>query len=611
MRLFLDGAYHAKVDYAVRQLSTAVGESFQRAGRDEADVVAGATGRSPVIDRLVEQGRLYVPGRPESLALRRDAHQLIVAGRDDQGLMYALLELTDQVSLEGLHPTAARETIDEPATELRGIFTFLHNADCEREWFPSAEHWRDYFDLLARSRYNSFQLVLAHQTSYLAPPFPFFIDVPEHPEVTVPSLTDDERRRNRDALRMIADLAAEHGLEFVVGIWEVLPWTPGARGGHRQPSMVEGLGHHNLVPYTYLATRRLLEEVPGIKGLQLRVNPESGIPEEGQTEFFTATVFEALRTCGRPVLLDLRGWGASAETITAAEALGLPMRLSMKFWAEHLGPPYQAAEQDPAYSYADFLRHPRHAPVSYQVWALGSHRHFVWGNPDYVRTFARSLGFGDAVGFEISPPLAQKGFGNEPGAWRVLAPEHEYYRWEWERYWLFYLLFGRLTYDPGASQVSWQRHLTSRFGPLAHDVLEAYRAGSEVLSFLILVAMSDPNMYIWPEADTGGLLDHYSSVTPSDTAFVKSFRESAAERMTGSSTARLGPTDASDHLRQIGEQCRHVVDRLRTRATGQDIPRRDELMSTIVDVQALGELALYHAAEDPGRRAGGHLRGER
>jgi len=590
MRLRIEGDYGDRVAYAVHRLA---GTGAVRRVEDDAEIVAGTAAGSATVDHLVRSGRLHLPEAAEAMAIGRDGNTVVAAGRDEQGLMYALLEIGEQLG-DGRSLDEVAEVVVTPQTRLRGIFTFLHNADCEREWFTSEEHWSAYLDLLADSRFNSFQIVMGAQTSYLAPPFPFFVEVPEHPEVVVPGLGDDERSRNLEALRMISDLAARRGLEFMLGIWQVIAWWPQSRGGHTQSSMVDGLDWENLADYTYHATRRLLAAVPGIWGLQLRVNGESGVPEQHQTDFFTSTILRAMAECERPVLLDLRGWIAKEETIDAARRLGIPMRLSMKYWAEHLGAAYQAAKQEPAYSYADFLRHPRPHPVSYQVWALGSHRHFVWGDPEYVRTFTRSLRLGDGLGFEISPPLAQKGYGNEPGAWRVLHPEYEYYRWEWERYWLFHMLFGRITYDGGLSPEPWMRLLRARFGHDAAAVLEAHVAGSQIVSFLIRFNMSDPNMYIWPEADTGGLLDFYLSVPSSDPARMKGFIENAAEVLGGSATARLGPRWAADHLAAAGRRCREAVAALGAIDIG-DEQRRRELVSIAVDVEALGELALYHA----------------
>ncbi len=532
MKIFLDGHYSPKVGYAwevLKQTLADAGESLAEEPGGRLDLLVGTPAESNRVRKLAE-GPLGLADKSESLAIGLDGKALVVAGRDEQGLMYALLEVAEQIGVG--HKTLARvDAVSEsPETALRGLYIFLHNADCEREWFYSREHWQSYFDLLARSRYNSFHIVMAHQTSYLAPPFPFFIEVPEHPEVSVPGLGVEERARNLEALQMITGLADERGLSFVLGIWEVIAWKPETtHGSSTQASMVGGLGWDNLASYTYHATRRLLAECPKIKGIQLRVNPESGVPPEKQTDFFTATVFKAIQECEREVFLDLRGWHAHPQTIRAAKNMKIPMRVSMKYWAEHLGAPYQAAKQNPAYSYADFLRYPQECPISYPVWALGSHRNFVWGDPDYVQTFSRSLKLGDGVGFEICPQLAQKGYGNEPGAWRMLHPDFEYYRWEWERYWLYHLLFGRLTYNSETPAEVWMRHMSVRFGELAEELMAACRTASRVVSFIIRYNMSDPNMYIWPEADTGGLLDFYIAVSPSDPALIKSFREAAAE----------------------------------------------------------------------------------
>jgi hypothetical protein len=58
------------------------------------------------------------------------------------------------------------------------------------------------------------------------------------------------------------------------------------------------------------------------------------------------------------------------------------------------------------------LQRPEPFSFYWELWGLGSHRLLLWGNPDYVRRAVSTFHFGDAVGFEIDPPLAQKGFGN-------------------------------------------------------------------------------------------------------------------------------------------------------------------------------------------------------
>ena len=107
--------------------------------------------------------------------------------------------------------------------------------------------------------------------------------------------------------------------------------------------------------------------------------------------------------------------------VEAATRAGVPLRLSAKYWAEHLGRPYQPAETYPGYSYENLLAKPRPYRFFWELWGLGSHRLLLWGNPGYVRRAVPTLRLGGSEGFEIDPPLAQKGFGNRPGKWGVFT----------------------------------------------------------------------------------------------------------------------------------------------------------------------------------------------
>src|SRR5205085_3012812 len=141
-------------------------------------------------------------------------------------------------------------------------------------------------------------------------------------------------------------------------------------------------------------------------------------------------------------------WGVGRDMIDAAEQVGLPLRVSTKYWAEYMGRPYQPAETFAGYSYLDFLKKPRSYSFYWELWGLGSHRLLLWGDPEFVRRAVSTFQLSDSVGFEIDPPLAQKGFGNRPGKWGVFTDAEkarEFWKWEFERYWMFYRLWGRLS----------------------------------------------------------------------------------------------------------------------------------------------------------------------
>ena len=561
-------------------------------------LLVGIPNRDIRLHDLEHSTRISVPVSPESYALRRleldGRPTLVVAGSDERGVMYALLEIARQIRYVNAGTTATsalsqiREETAKPTVQVRGMVQFLHSADLERSWYYDRGYWQSYLGMLAEDRFNSFNLVFAHQTSYLAPPYPFLFSVEKYPQVRVPGLTVEDQKLNLEALQMISRMARERGIDFIMGIWEQRAWKRG------QQSLVEGLTDEILVDYARLAMEKLLRLCPDIAGIQLRVNIESGIENERQTEFYRDGIIAGMKAAGRPVLLDLRGWGALPETTKAAVQSGLPMRLSMKYWAEFMGMPYQPARMLPSYSYADFLRYPRLYPVMYQVWSLGSHRLLPWGSVDWMKRFVSSAHLGDSAGFETCAPLSQKGFGNPPGNWRIfVAPEREYYRWEFQRYWLYYLLYGRLSYDPATSEKVWADEFRSRYGAkTAAAVYDAFQHGSEVIPFLVSYRLSNPNMYIWPEKQMGGVLDFYLEVKPADAARFATFQEYVAKRLQGVRSARMLPQEASRRLAAMADGIESAIASAdATLRPGEN----KEYAANRIDLKVLALLARYHS----------------
>ncbi len=509
-----------------------------------------------------------------------------ITGGDLRGLMYGLLDAAAQVRARGRVLPAK----GAPATPIRGIRYFLHNEELERDWYYSRDYWTDYIRMLARNRFNRFNLVFAHQTNYLAPPYPFWLSLPEFPEIRVPGLSDEQRKRNLEMLRFISQTAADHGVDFTLGIWEHNVQT-------NQKPTTTGITERNIGPYSYAALKAVLAACPAIRSVQMRTNSESGIPSDRQVEFYTKWVWPAMREAGRRVTLDLRGWLMRPGLMEGALNSGVPLRMSSKYWGEHLGRPYPPAETWPNYSYINFLDRPdgktRPWDFYFELWGLGSHRLFLWGDPEYVRRSVSTFGMSGASGFEIDPPLAQKGYGNRPGKWGVFTEaqkDRAFWKWEFERYWMFYLLWGRLSYDPKTPESVWTSELQRRFGPAASDVYDAYRASSAVLNEIVTVHLADPNMYIWPEVNPGGLIDAYREVRPSDFRLVAAIPEAVRNRIGGIASAKQTPVETAARLHASALETERAVKRAGDRLGKSHA----EWRSSEPDFQALACLARFH-----------------
>lgn len=561
--------------------------------------VVGTTSGSPLA-RALAGDRRPLPRAPESLAFRpmkrHGSPIVVIVGADDRGLSYALLEAARRIELAAPEVDLAElfpvDEDDAPELAIRSVCIFPHNAELEREWFYSREFWEDYFARLALNRFNAFSLTFGHQTAYLTPMYPFFVDVPEYPEVIVPGLSPEDRTHNLDALRMISTMADERGIDFTLGIWQQHAYEYGK-------STVEGLTRDNLEGFCATGIRRVLEACPAISGVQLRVNSESGILLDEGARFWRG-IFAGIKACGRSVRLDVRAKAITDDTIQAARDTGLPVIVSTKYWTEHQGLPYHAAELQFAdrlvrrHSYGDLLRHPRSYAFLFRLWNLGTNKFLLWGSSSWLRRFAESCHLGQALGFEVCAPLSNRGFRNVGGYWRLFVDRnYESYRWEMQRYWYWYTLFGRIGYNSTTPKQVWQREFAARFGAAAKHVETAYETASEFLP--LITAGHSPSASVfgyWPELDTGGLLDYYLEVEPSDVARFYSVQEYVTAYLKDDLRAKETPSQLSTRFITMADAAEEAI-RAAEETVGDE--GRRELRGTQADVRVQAALARYHA----------------
>jgi hypothetical protein len=258
------------------------------------------------------------------------------------------------------------------------------------------------------------------------------------------------------------------------------------------------------------------------------------------------------------------------------------------------------------YSYADMLEKPRSFDVLYRLWVIGTNRVFLWGDPDYARRFSESASFGDSTGFEVLPPLSMKGGHYEiQNSWPLFEdPDLRHYEYEDERYWAWYLLFGRLGYSTGTDSAVWEREFGARFGDAASDVLEAYRATSKVLPLITAAHLTKhPNNWNWAELDTGGALfvenNHnprftdvtYATAEPSDPAMFYAIDEFVTDVIAGERAGKYTPVQLAHWYDHLASEARSAIEEAEAAAA----ETTTEFRATALDVRMLADLATYHA----------------
>lgn len=454
-------------------------------------VVAGLSGGTGPVAKLQAKLGLPLLTGPEALRIRRASEKvrgpLLVTGSDDRGLMYALLDVADRVGWardRGNPLSEVRDIEERPFVPERALSKYtMHRATFE-SFFHDEAYWERYLDMLARNRFNTFALLLGYEAhGFMAPPYPYFFDVPGFPDVRLAGLSKEAQKRNLDSLNDLIRMVHDRGMDFTLGIWDHI-YRGGVQGGRLDstkptPGLVWGVSKDNLVPYTTAALRKLVKVVPGIDAIQFRMHGESGL-KRGEMETFWPEVYRIMRDAGSGIRFDARAKNYPHHLIERGVDMGMDLRMTTKYWAEQMGLPFHPThiprqnQRDRRHGYADMLRYPQRYKMHWRMWTGGTTRLFLWGDPEYVRRFAASTLLYDGDGFEVTEPMGTK-MQTQPHdrkPFDLLGEAYRYYDWEFERYWHFFQVFGRIGYNPETPPEVWETEFRRRLGAEAGPILQ-------------------------------------------------------------------------------------------------------------------------------------------
>ena len=474
----------------------------------------------------------------------------LVSANDARGFVYALLELAERVQygidpLKSLKLTGAIE--ERPANELRSVSRYFCSELEDKPWYYDKEFWSGYLDRLVACRFNRFTLGFGLEydfprgvtDDYFHFVYTYLVDVPGYPEVhamqlsaadgtrlAVPKpLGAAERAKNLEMLRFVAAETGARGLQFQLGIWtHAHQWTDSPDAYHH----IEGLTPDNHARYCRDALAVMLRACPEIQGLTLRVHGESGIPEGSYG--FWQTVFEAIANAGRTIEIDMHAKGVDEMIIDIATATGMPVKLGAKFSAEHQSIGYQQADIRPLeiphgtqskadeslfrfssgsrsftrYGYADFLRQGARYKLWFRLWP-GTQRHLISVDPEMAAAYGRTASFCGAAGLDLMEPLTFKGRegSGQPGGRCAYSDTSLNPLQDWQKYDLYYRVWGRKLYSPDADPDTWRRAMRPDFGAGTEATEKSLAHASRVLPLLTSAHLpSASNHDLWYELPT-------------------------------------------------------------------------------------------------------------
>lgn len=624
-------------------------------------VILAAGADSRLAAPILTSAGANAPAAPEALALAQGSSGgksvVVACGRNTTGLVYALLELADRVQ-HIADPVAAlnisRPVAERPANSIRSINRLFTSDVEDKPWYNDREMWPQYLTHLATQRFNRFNLSLGIgydfvrnvTDAYFLFAYPFLIDVPGY-KVRVPQLPGAERDRNLEMLKFISDETAARGMHFQLGIWmHAYQWINSPNPNYT----IAGLTPETHGPYCRDALTMLLKACPAISGVTFRIHGESGV-EEGSYDFWR-TVFDGVVRSERKVEIDMHAKGMDEKMLEVALATGMPVKVSPKYWAEHMGMPYHQADirelERPRpnrqvsslmklsagsrsflrYGYGDLLREDRRWGVLFRIWP-GTQRLLLWGDPVTGAAHSRAFDFCGADGVDIMEPLSFKGRRGSgiAGDRCAYADASLKPRWDWEKYRYSLRVWGRLLYNPESEPDVWQRYLRKQFGFGASDIENALANASRILPVITTAhGASAANNTYWPEVYTNqpvvgaGRSNPYTdtpapkvfgNVSPFEPQLFSPINDFAGELLSGERTGKYSPVEVAQWLEDYAEAATRHLAAAEKRATAKSDPEYRRMAADIAIQAGLGRFfaaklragVLYGIFERTGDRA--------
>jgi len=567
------------------------------------------------IRRLAEADGAELPTATEGLCvqrLRSRPDTWLVAGADDRGLMYALLDVAERVSWaagSGAPLGLLRETAEAPEVVERSLSIYtMHRATFESR-FHDTEHWARYLDMLAQNRFNTLALLFAYESAgYYAPPYPYFFGVPGYPEVHVAGVTPAMQAQALSSLNRLIAMAHERAIDVTLGIWDHIYRGGVQTGGVEDKGdtapkwRVQGVTQDNLMDYSIAAFSELLTRVPNLDAVQFRMHGESGL-SRGEMDVFWDRIYDVIVAQAPYLRFDARAKGFPDHLIDLALEKGVRMRICTKYWMEQMGLPFHpthihpANQHDRRHGYADLLRYPQRYKLHWRLWNGGTSRVLLWGDPDYVQRFVESTHLYGGEGFDVNEPVATKMLAQDHDAptLDLLTKPYRDYDFEFERYWHFYQLWGRLGYSPTTTTEVWQREFARRFGAAGPSIAAGLHAASRILPRIVAYTYPYelfPTTRGWVEKECMGDLPTYASALPSDTEQFLSITDEAENRLAGRATARIRPQASAAWFDRVADD---VLGQVAIAEQVAGHPHTPEFVATIADLRILAHLAQFHS----------------
>jgi len=188
--------------------------------------------------------------------------------------------------------------------------------------------------------------------------------------------------------------------------------------------------------------------------------------------------------------------------------------------------------------------------------------------------------------------------GSEP--FELLTPRYRHYDYEFECYWHYYQVWGRVSYNPDVAHEIWEQAFAQRFGPHAGTrIMRALHAVSNILP-RIGAARYHYRYFSTTRGWAGimrlGNLPDYAKGTGTDVQQFQGYEDAAQQLLTKQFTVKRTSAQTSIWFNHLADRMLADVEAATASVQELDEPAAREFRATTTDLRILAHLARYHAS---------------
>ncbi len=591
----------------------------------------GAHRDSPQIALTTKDAAQDTRLKPEGFSIHVDNRaqhpRITVRGADTAGAMYGGLELAEMIRIGGLG--GVRDVKRSPYMAMRGTKfnipldvrtpSYTDVCDAAQHNIPemwSFEFWKEYFDTLARYRYNFVSFWSLH-------PFPSLVKVPDYPDVALadvrrstvkweenyslngvgfdaPEILQNVEMIKRMTIeekiafwRQVMRYARDRNIKIYFVTWNVFVNGTGGKYG-----ITDAIDNPTTRDYFRKSVAQMFLTYPDLAGIGLTTGENMHGASTRQKEDWAFDTYgrgvldAAKKLPGRKITLIHRQHQTGATDVAKRfapliEHPDVDFLFSFKYAKAHV---YSSTTQPYHRKFVEEIGDLR------TIWTLRNDDiyYFRWGAPDFVRQFLGNIPKEVSRGFYYGSD--QYVWGREFLSLRPKSPREI----EVAKHWYQWMLWGRLGYEPGLSNERIVGILEARFpeveakklfeawqeASMIYPVTTGFHWGSLDFQWYIEGCQSRPG----PAQTESGFHDvnRFITLAPHPSRDFVSIPEYVKAVKAGRKPEGVTPPEVA---RRLHAHVDKALALLKTLEAGED----DDLGRTLADIRAMAHLGKYYA----------------